>query len=89
MPPASEAALHRAARELYLTPQRLTPARVAREVIGRCRAEKLPPPSASTVRRRPKALSLAECRRHHEGKPNQNPPCRTHSRLSQSRERLV
>ncbi len=69
MPPASEAALHRVARELYLTPQKPTAARVAREVIGRCTAEKLPAPSASTVRRRLKALPPADRRRRGEGHP--------------------
>jgi putative transposase len=69
VPPASEAALHRVARELYLTPQKPTAARVAREVIGRCTAEKLPAPSASTVRRRLKALPPADRRRRGEGHP--------------------
>ena len=56
--PVSETALERIVRELYLTPQKPTAARVVREVIGRCRAEKLPVPSPNTVRRRLKALSL-------------------------------
>jgi putative transposase len=61
--PASERALDRIVRELYLTPQKPTAARVVREVIGRCGAEKLPIPSPNTVRRRLKALSLATPRR--------------------------
>ncbi len=73
VPPASEAALARAIHEVFLTPQKPTPARVAREVIGRCKADKLPAPSASTVQRRLKALSLANRRRrggeHPEIKP--------------------
>jgi hypothetical protein len=48
---ASEAALERLIRELYLTPQKLTAAQVVREIIGRCGAEKLPIPLASTVQR--------------------------------------
>jgi hypothetical protein len=39
--PVSEIAMERIVRELYLTPQQATAARVVREVIGRCRAEKL------------------------------------------------
>ena len=54
---AGEAVLREIVRELYLTPQKPTAARVVREVIGRCAAEKLRPPSPSTVRRRLKALS--------------------------------
>jgi len=69
----SEAMLHQVARGLYLTPQKLTPAQVAREVIGRCKAEKLQAPSASTVRRRLKALSLAERRRRGEEHPKAKP----------------
>jgi hypothetical protein len=57
---ASETALERIVRELFLTPQKLPAAQVVREVIGRCGAEKLPIPSASTVRRRLAALSLAD-----------------------------
>jgi len=69
MPPASEAALTRMIHEVYLTPQKPTPARVAREVIGRCKADKLLAPSASTIRRRLKALPLADRRRRGEEHP--------------------
>jgi putative transposase len=71
--PASEAALERIVRELYLTPQKPTAARVVREVIGRCGAEKLPIPSPNTVRRRLKALSLADTRRRGEEHPEAKP----------------
>lgn len=69
MAPASEAALHRTVHELYLTPQKPTAAEVVREVAGRCRAEKLRPPSSSTVRRRLRALSPAEGRKRGEEHP--------------------
>ena len=81
VPPASEAALHRVARELYLTPQKPTAARVAREVIGRCTAEKLPAPFASTVLRRLKALPPADRRRRGEGHP-EIAPVHGHAPLS-------
>ena len=71
--PVSEAALERIIRELYFTPQKLTAAQVVREVIGRCGAEKLPVPSASTVRRRIAALSLADRRRRGEEHPQIRP----------------
>jgi putative transposase len=67
--PASETALERIVRELYLTPRKLTAARVVREVIGRCCAEKLPVPSRNTVRRRLKALPPADMRRRSEEHP--------------------
>ncbi len=69
VPPSSEATLQGVAREFYLTPQKPTAARVVRELIGRCKAEKLSAPSASTVRRRLKALPPADCRRRGEGHP--------------------
>jgi putative transposase len=71
--PASETELERIVRELYLTPQKPTASRVVREVIGRCRAEKLPVPSSNTVRRRLKALSLADMRRRGEEHPETKP----------------
>ena len=73
VPPASESALTRMVHEIYLTPQKPTPARVAREVIGRCKADKLPVPSASTVRRRLKALPPADCCRRGEEHPEIKP----------------
>ncbi len=73
MGPASEAALHRMVHELYLTPQKLTVAEVAREVAGRCRAEKLRPPSSSTVRRRLRSLPLADRRKRGEEHPEAKP----------------
>ena len=73
LPPASEAALTRIVHEASLTPQKPTPARVAREVIGRCKADKVPAPSASTVRRRLKALPLADRRRRGEEHPQIKP----------------
>ena len=73
VPPASEAALARAIHEVFLTPQKPTPARIAREVIGRCKADKVPAQSASTVRRRLKALPLADRRRRGEEHPEIKP----------------
>jgi len=73
MAPASEAALHRTLHELYLTPQKPTAAEVAREVAGRCRAEKLRPPSSSTVRRRLRSLSPADGRKRGEEHPEIKP----------------
>lgn len=70
---ASEAALDRIVRELYLTPQKPTAARIVREVIGRCRSEKLPVPSPNTVRRRIKALSIADMRHRGEEHPEAKP----------------
>jgi putative transposase len=64
--PASEAAVERLIREFYLTPQKPPAARLVREVRGRCGAEQVPVPSANTIRRRIKALSLADRRRRGE-----------------------
>ena len=64
--PASEATLRRVVQEVYLTPQKPTAAEVARTVAGRCRAEKLRPPSSSTVRRRLRALPIADRRKRGE-----------------------
>ncbi len=73
MAQASEAALERMIRELYLTPLKPSPAEVVREVRGRCAADKLHVPSDSTIRRRIKLVSLAELRSrgedHSETKP--------------------
>ena len=85
VPPASEAALLRIARDFYLTSQKPTPASVAREVIGRCRAEKLPVPSASTIRRRLKALPRADRRRRGEEHPEIAP---VHGHVPASRHPL-
>ncbi len=71
--PASEAALERIIRELYLTPQKLTAAKVVRDVIGRFSAQALRAPSPNTIRRRLKALSLADLRRRGEEDPQTNP----------------
>ena len=71
--PASEAALRRVVQEVYLTPQKPTAAEVAREVAGRCRAEKLRSPSSSTVRRRLRSLPLAERRKRGEEHPEAKP----------------
>jgi len=73
MAPASEAALRRVVQEVYLTPQKPTAAEVAREVAGRCHAEKLRPPSSSTVRRRLRSLPLAERRKRGEEHPEAKP----------------
>jgi putative transposase len=72
---AGEVVLHQAVHQLYLKPQKPTAARVAREVAGRCGAEKVPvrPPSPSTVRRRLKALSIADMRRRGEEHPEAMP----------------
>jgi putative transposase len=71
--PASETALRRIVEESYLTPQRRGAAGVVEEVIGRCRKEGLRPPSPSTVRRRLKALPLADLRRRGEEHPETEP----------------
>ena len=71
--PASEAALEQIIRELYLTPQKLTASQVVREVIGRCTAQDLRAPSPNTIRRRLKALSLADRRRRGEEHPQTKP----------------
>ena len=73
MAPASEATLRRVVQEVYLTPQRPTAAEVGRAVAGRCRAEKLRPPSSSTVRRRLRALPIADRRERGEGHPEIKP----------------
>ncbi len=71
--PASEAALRRVVQEVYLTPQKPTAAEVAREVAGRCRAEKLRVPSSSTMRRRLRSLPSADRRRRGEDHPEAKP----------------
>ena len=71
--PASEAALRRVVHEVYLTPQKPTAAEVAREVAGRCRADKLRPPSSSTVRRRLRSLPLADRGKRGEEHPEAKP----------------
>jgi putative transposase len=80
-----EAVLHQTIRDLYLTPQKPTAARVVREVLGRCRAENLRPPSPSTVRRRLKALSLADLRGRGEEHPEAKP---VHGHAPQARHPL-
>jgi putative transposase len=71
--PASEAELRRVVQEVYLTPQKPTVAEVAREVAGRCRAEKLQAPSFSTVWRRLRSLPLADRRKRGEEHPQTKP----------------
>jgi putative transposase len=71
LPSASEAALARIISEVYLTPQRLSPARVILEVIGRCRAAQLHPPSPSTIRLR--QLPHAAQRQRGEEQPETQP----------------
>jgi putative transposase len=73
LPRTSEAALRRIIEESFLTPQRRGAASTVEEVIGRCRKEGLRLPSPSTVRRRLKALSLADLRRRGEEHPEANP----------------
>jgi len=73
LPPASEAALTRIIGEIYLTPQRLSAARVVMEVIGRCRAAGLRAPSPNTIRRRLRQLSLAARRQRGEEHPEAQP----------------
>jgi putative transposase len=70
---AGEAVLREIIRELYLKPQKPTAARVVREVTGRCAAEGLCPPSSATIRRRLKALPLADLRRRGEEHPEAKP----------------
>jgi len=69
----ADAVLHRTVQELYLTRQKPTAARVVREVLGRCGAEKLRSPSPSTIRRRLKALSIADLRQRGEEHPEAKP----------------
>lgn len=69
----SEAALRRTIDELYLTPQRLSAAKVVEAVVGRCRVARLQPPSPSTIRRRLRVLSLAERQRRGEVHPEAQP----------------
>ena len=80
-----EAILHQTIRDLYLSPQKPTAARVVHEVLGRCRAENLRAPSPSTVRRRLKALSLADLRRRGEEHPEAKP---VHGHAPQARQPL-
>jgi putative transposase len=70
---AGEVVLQQTMHQFYLKPQKPTAARLAREVAGRCGAEKLRPPSPSTVRRRIKALSIADMRRRGEEHPEAKP----------------
>jgi putative transposase len=70
---AGEVVLHQTVRQLYLKPQKPTAARLAREVAGQCGAEKLRPPSPSTIRRRLKALSIADLRHRGEEHPDAKP----------------
>lgn len=58
-----DALIRDAVAELYLTPQRLSAAKIVIEVRRRARQQHVRPPSASTVRRRIAALSLEERRR--------------------------
>lgn len=58
-----DALIREAVAELYLTPQRLSAARVVVEVRKRANAQHVRSPSAGTVRRRIAALSLEERRR--------------------------
>lgn len=58
-----DALIRDAVAELYLTPQRLSAAKIVIEVRQRARQQHVRPPSASTVRRRIAALSLEERRR--------------------------
>lgn len=58
-----DALIREAVSELYLTPQRLSAARIVVEVRKRAHAQHVRSPSAGTVRRRIAALSLEERRR--------------------------
>jgi putative transposase len=58
-----DALIREAVTELYLTPQRLSAARIVIEVRKRAHAQYMRPPSAGTVRRRIAALSMEERRR--------------------------
>lgn len=70
---ALEAVIRGVVEELYLTPQRHTTAVVVREIQARCRREGLQSPSASTIRRRLRALPLAVHRRRGEELPQTKP----------------
>jgi hypothetical protein len=74
LPVASETALIRIIREIHLTPQHLSAARVVLEVTRRCQAAQLRPPSPSTIRRRLRKLSLAAWRQQQgEERPGTQP----------------
>lgn len=73
LPAAGEAVLRHAVEEGYLTPQRRSAAAIVRDVAARCREAGLPAPSANTVRRRLRALPLAELRRRGEEHPEAAP----------------
>ncbi len=70
LPSASEAMTRDVIETMYLTPQKPTAAKVVREITGRCRKAGLRPPSGATIRRRLKALPLAERRRRGEAVPD-------------------
>lgn len=70
LPSASEAMTRDVIETMYLTPQKPTAAKVVREITGRCRKAGLRAPSGATIRRRLKALPLAERRRRGESVPD-------------------
>jgi putative transposase len=59
--------------EVYLTPQRLTPEAMIREMRRRCQLADINSPSASTIRRRLKALTLEEQSKRGETSSRQHP----------------
>ena len=69
----SEAVLCRIVEESYLSPQKRSAAWIVKEALGRCRQAGVAPPSPNTVRRRLKALPLAELRRRGEAHPRTDP----------------
>lgn len=73
LPAGLEAVIRTVVDELYLTPQRNTAAVVVREIQARCRRERLPAPSPSTIRRRLAALPLVAHRRRGEELPRTRP----------------
>ena len=60
-------------QEVYLTRQKRTAALLIREVQGRCRAANMRPPSANTIRRRIKALPLADQAKRGDEQPQTVP----------------
>jgi putative transposase len=70
LPRQAEAMMSAIIDEVYLTTQKRNAAAVVREVTGRCAKAGLRPPAPATIRRRLKALSLADRARRGEEPPH-------------------
>ena len=70
---AGEVVLQQTVHRLFLKTQKPTAALLAREVAGRCDADKVRPPSPSTIRRRLRNLSIADMRLRGEEHPEAKP----------------